>query len=116
MFTKYGLLKAKIDLYNIVANHALESYYQANPKGIKRKKRKPYSASQEELKALAIYKMIANKQPEDITAEEEEIVKAFLLFYRLFKTEYLKEGYKGGHWYYKEQLNAIKNVDCSANK
>ena len=51
--------------------------------------------------------MVYGKNPEDITEEQEEIIKGFLLPYRTFKREYLKEGYQGGNWYYKDQVEKL---------
>ncbi len=110
MFTERSLLKAKIDLYNISSNLAYEDYKQANfNRNGKRKSKKhiPYSLSYDSQEALNIYKMVCGKNPEDITNEEEEIIKAFLLSYRLNRREYLKEGYQGGNWYYKDQVEKL---------
>jgi len=110
MFTEQALLKAKIDLYNIVSNHAYQDYYNTNYHlNGKRKSKKhiPYSLSIDTQKAQEIYNMVYGKSPEEITAEEEEIIKAFLLIYRTSRTEYLKEGYKGGRWYYQEQIKKL---------
>ena len=43
MFTEQALLKAKIDLYNIISNHAYQDYYNVNfhPNG-KRKSKSIY--------------------------------------------------------------------------
>jgi hypothetical protein len=109
MFTEKALLKAKIDLYNIVSNHVYQDYYNANyDRNGKRKSKKhiPYSLSDDTEKALKIYKMSC-RTPEEIAAEEEEIIKGFLLPYRTHREEYLKEGYKGGRWYYKEQIEKL---------
>ena len=51
--------------------------------------------------------MIYGKSPEEITQEQEEEIKGFLLIYRTVRPEYLKEGYKGGRWYYKEQIEKL---------
>lgn len=110
MFTEQALLKAKIDLYNIVSNHAYQDYYNTNyhPNG-KRKSKKhiPYSLSIDTQKAQEIYSMVYCKSPEEITQEQEEQVKGFLIIYRTHRAEYLKEGYKGGRWYYKEQIEKL---------
>jgi hypothetical protein len=110
MFTEQALLKAKIDLYNIVSNHAYQDYYNTNyhPNG-KRKSKKhiPYSLSIDTQKAQEIYHMVYGKTPEEITTDEEEIIKGFLMIYRSHRREYLKEGYKGGRWYYKEQIEKL---------
>jgi hypothetical protein len=110
MFTEQALLKAKIDLYNIVSNHAYQDYYNTNyhPNG-KRKSKKhiPYSLSADTEKAKEIYHLVYSKSPEEITQEQEEQIKGFLLIYRTVRPEYLKEGYKGGRWYYKEQIEKL---------
>jgi len=110
MFTERSLLKAKIDLYNISSNLAYEDYKQANfNRNGKRKSKNhlPYTLSDESIAVLEIYKMVYGKNPEDITEEQEEIIKGFLLPYRTFKREYLKEGYQGGNWYYKDQVEKL---------
>lgn len=110
MLTEKALLKAKIDLYNIVSNHAYQDYYNTNyyPNG-KRKSKKhiPYSESEDTTKAKEIYHMVYGKTPEEITPEQEEQMKGFLLIYRTVRPEYLREGYKGGRWYYKEQIEKL---------
>lgn len=109
MFTEQALLKAKIDLFNIVSNHAYQDYYNTNHPNGKRKSKKhiPYSLSIDTQKAQEIYSMIYGKSPEEITTDEEEIIKGFLLIYRTVRPEYLKEGYKSGEWYYKEQIEKL---------
>ena len=110
MFTEQALLKAKIDLYNIISNHAYQDYYNTNyhPNG-KRKSKKhiPYSLLADTEKAKEIYHLVYSKSPEEITQEQEEQIKGFLLIYRSHRREYLKEGYKGGRWYYKEQIEKL---------
>jgi len=110
MFTKSALLKAKIDLYNIVSNLAMQDYKQANYKNGKRISRKyiPYSLSYDTEKAKEIQNLIIGKTPEQITAEQEESIKAFLLTYRTTRTEYLTENYKGGNWYYQNEIEELK--------
>jgi len=39
--------------------------------------------------------------------EQEEQIKGFLLIYRTHRQEHLKEGYNGGKWYYKEQIEKL---------
>ncbi len=110
MFTERSLLKAKIDLYNISSNLAYEDYKRANFNRYgKRKSKKhiPYTLSDESLEVLEVYKMVHGKNPEDITAEQEEIIKGFLLSYRKVRREYLKEGYQGGSWYYKDKAEEL---------
>jgi hypothetical protein len=104
--TEKALLKAKIDLFNIISNHALESYKHMNfDKNGKRKSVKhiPYSLNGDAEKAREMYFMVYNAEAESVTLEQEEELKAYLLSYRLHRTEYLTEGYKGGNWYYSEQ-------------
>ncbi len=104
--TDRALLKAKIDLFNIISNHALESYKHMNcDKNGKRKSYKhiPYSLGGDCNEAREIYHKIYNKDAEDISFELEEEVKAFLMPYRTHRTQYLEERYKGGNWYYSEQ-------------
>lgn len=101
MFTNQALIKAKTDLYNIIANLSFKDYYNINfNKNGKRKSKKyiPYSLSQETLEALEIYKIIYGKQPEQITQEQEEIIKAYLLPIRTNRTELLEDA--GGYSYY----------------
>lgn len=107
LFTKEALLKAKIDLYNITSNLAYEDYYKANfYSNGKRKSKKyiPYSLSEETEEALEMYKMIYGKNPETITQEQEEKIKAFLIEYRTCKTKYLED--RGGQEYYKNGYNS----------
>jgi len=110
MFTEQTLLKAKIDLFNILFNHAYQDYYNTNyhPNG-KRKSKKhiPYSLSTDTEKAKEIYHLVYSKSPEEITQEQEEQIKGFLLIYRTHRSEYLKERYKGGRWYYQEQIKKL---------
>jgi len=110
MFTEQALLKAKIDLYNIVSNQAYQDYYNTNyhPNG-KRKSKKHilYSLSADTEKAKEIYHLVYSKSPEEITQKQEEQIKGFLLIYRTVRPEYLKERYKGGRWYYQEQIKKL---------
>jgi len=104
--TDKALLKAKIDLFNIISNHALESYKHMNcDKNGKRKSYKhiPYSLNGDAEEARKMYFTIYNIDADSVTLEQEEELKAYLLPYRTHRTEYLKEGYKGGNWYYSEQ-------------
>ena len=90
--TNQAYIKATTDLYNIIANHALEDYRQANFKnGKKLKKHVPYSLSKDTLRAKDCYNILFYKRPEEITINEEEQIKALLLIYRTHRTEYLKE-------------------------
>ena len=100
MFTKEALLKAKIDLYNITVNLAYEDYLKANYKNGKRKSKKhiSYSLSDDTEQARLMYKMVYGKDITDITEEQEEQIKAFLLPYRTTRTEFLREA--GGTNYF----------------
>jgi septin family protein len=99
--TDKALLKAKIDLNNITANHAYEDYKQANfkPNG-KRKSYKhiPYSLGSDTKEAQKVYNMVYGKDAKEITKEEEEQIKGFLLNYRTHRTEYLKDA-EGNNYY-----------------
>ena len=89
--TEQAHLKVKNDLYNIVSNLAYQDYYRKNhhPNG-KRKKKKhnPYCLSCETEEALEIY-TVACKETEEITREEEEKIKAYLVKFRFYRPEYL---------------------------
>jgi len=101
--TEQALLKAKIDLFNIISNHARESYKRANLKTNGQKKSYkhiPYSLNDDCNEAREVYKLVYGKKAEEVTKETETIVKAFLMPYRTHRREYLKEGVKGGNWYY----------------
>lgn len=105
MFTERALLKAKIDLYNIVANLAKKDYIKANyHKNGKRKSKKciPYTLSQETKEAKKYYDIVffANN-PSDITAEQEEEIKAYLLLQRFYNPTYLNDA--GGNKYFNNQ-------------
>ena len=102
MFTEKALLKAKIDLYNILANHSAESYEQTNYRNGKRisKKHIPYSLNYDAETAKEMYSLVYGKNSKDITEDQEEQIKGYLLNYRLNRTKYLQEGYKGGNWRY----------------
>lgn len=95
MFTEKALLKAKIDLYNIVANLAYRDYCCMRQK---HKNNRSYNLFNDTEEALEVYKLVYGKTPHDITVEEEKKIKAFLLKYRLLFPEYLKEA--GGRQYY----------------
>jgi len=93
MFTSSALERAKTDLYNITANLSYRDYYNANfNKNGKRKSKKhiPYSLSQETLDALEIYKMVYGKQSEQITEEQEDQIKGYLLPIRTHRRELLE--------------------------
>lgn len=82
--------KAKKDLRLIEANHSLQSYLQMNRKtdGSYYKKHRPYTIPSEGLQALEYLNILTY---EDITKEIEEEIKAFLMPYRTYRTEYLEE-------------------------
>ena len=112
--TERALLKAKIDLFNIISNRALESYKRMNcDKNGKKKtyKHVPYSLGGDCNDAREMYNRIYGKKAEDVSLELEGDVKAFLMSYRTHRTEYLKEGYKGGNWCYSEQKQKL-GLEC----
>ena len=43
--------------------------------------------------------MVYGKSPEEITQEQEEQIKGFLIVYRTHRAEYLKERHNGGKWW-----------------
>jgi len=74
-------------LNNIIANLSYDEYYKANFKNGKQyKKHRAYSLTDEILQAVELLK-IANNQ--EITKDQEEEIKAFLLRYNLLFGEYL---------------------------
>ena len=77
-----------INLNNILGNLSFDCYYNVNYKNGKRKYKynQSYSLNDEALKCLELLK-IANKN--DITIDEEEEIKAFLLRYKLLNGSYL---------------------------
>ncbi len=83
-----ALTRAKIDLYNIIANFAMKDYLQA--KG-KRKYVGSYSLSHETKTAQEYYAMVYGKTTKDITLEQEEKIKAYLLPFRTSRREFIKE-------------------------
>lgn len=101
MFTEKALLKAKVDLFNILANHSKRDYMQANYTAQGKKKRKkhiPYSLSEKTREAQTAYNLVFGKGINDITEEQEEQVKGFLIPYRTFRTEFLEDA--GGKAYH----------------
>lgn len=82
--------KAIKDLEAILSNLAYKDFKQANPKPRMSRNgwriHKAYNLSEETQKAL---KMLYRATKRDVTAEDEEAIKAFLLPYRMFKPEYL---------------------------
>lgn len=108
--TEQALLKAKIDLYNILSNHAWEDNVKMNHNSngnLKNKKNRSYSFGSETEKAMEMYHMVYGKKHEDIILEQEEQVKGYLLIYRISRTEYLQEEYKGGKWYYQGEIDKL---------
>lgn len=95
--THQSLIKAKIDLYNIIANLSMNDYMQSNYRNGKRinKKHIPYSLSSETLEAKEYYHIVYTaKEESNITAEQEESIKAYLLPFRTFRTEFIQD--RGG--------------------
>ena len=90
--TEQARIKAKQDLFNIVSNHAMKDYLQVNYKNGKKKSKKhiPYSLSQETEQAKELYNIVCSNSAEEITLEQEEILKYHLLQYRLLRPEYLQ--------------------------
>jgi hypothetical protein len=104
MMTEQALLKAKVDLYNIVGNYAMAAYKHANYKKGQRisKKHIPYSLCMEGEKAREMYHLVYGKSIEDITLEQEEQIKGYLMRFRIHDTEYLND--LGGKAYYAEDI------------
>lgn len=74
---------------NILANLAFKDYYNTNYNSNGKKKSKkhiPYSLSMDTLEALEILKLIH----ENMCRESEEIVKSFIMKYRLTNPDYLE--------------------------
>jgi hypothetical protein len=86
--TNGAIEKAKIDLNKIISKYCLDSYKQVNYKkdGTKYKKHRQYSVPDEAEKALELLRILSKNE---ITIEQEEEIKAFLIPYRTIKTEYL---------------------------
>ena len=73
------------NLYNITANLAYKDYRAMNPKG--GKKHRPYSLSGETREALELY---ALARTTDLSREDEERIKAYLLKIKMGRPELLK--------------------------
>lgn len=103
--TNQAHVKAKIDLYNIISNHAMNDYKQANynKHGKKYKKHRPYSLGFETLEAKKHYNMVYFNDCDSITLEQEEEVKYFLLIYRINRSEFLED--RGGNSYHGNNVN-----------
>ena len=118
--TEQSILKAKIDLYNIISNFAMKDYLNTNYKNGKKisKKDKPYSLSLETLEAKKFYNMLCFcNDSNDITPEQEEEIKGYLLSFRTHRTEYIKD--VGGNEYYKNSITESKqqfNTQLIPNK
>lgn len=91
MITEQALSKARQDLYNITSNLSMQDYIRTNYRNGKRisKKHIPYSLSSDTEQAKEYYNIVCGATPEDITPEQEEQIKAFLLSCRLNRTELL---------------------------
>lgn len=109
MFTEQALLKARIDLYNIVANFAKNDYAQATKRT--KGKVKQYTLSQETEEAKEYYTLALCNDPHELTTEQEEAIKGYLLPFRLYRTEYLKDA--GGEAYFS---NSIEKLFREMNK
>ena len=88
MMTQQATTKAREDLNSIISNYAMKDFNQYNRKkdGTYYKKRRPYNLSSETMEAKEILEIALKK---NITAEEEEIIKAYLIPYRVFETDLL---------------------------
>jgi hypothetical protein len=107
--TNQAFIKAKVDVYNIISNHSMDDFRQANynRQGKKYKKHVPYSLGDDTKAALELYTKIACLEVTEVTKEIEEEMKGFLLVYRTHRTEYLKEA--GGTNYFKNSIEALNN-------
>lgn len=76
------------NLYNIAANLAFIDYRIANPKG-KYKKRHPSGSSYDQEEAQEYYELALKR--ENISRDEEEIVKAYLLRIRRTREDLLAD-------------------------
>ena len=72
------------NLYNITANLAYKDYRAMNPKG---GKKRPYSLSGETREALELY---ALARTTDLSREDEEHIKAYLLKIKMGRPELLE--------------------------
>ena len=83
-----ALKKTRKDLHAIISNYAMLAFNNANKKkdGTYYKKRRPYVLPIEAEQAKELLDITYQK---NISIEEEERIKAFLLYYRMFKPEYL---------------------------
>ncbi len=96
------ITQANIDnLYKISSNLAMKDYLQANPRDTngkpKYKKHRPYSLSDETIEVKNLYG-IAIKPEQNITIEEEEQIKGYLLKIKLIMPELLEENASFKQW------------------
>lgn len=89
--TEQAIEKARKDLQGIISNLAYSDYKQANPKPRKnitgRPKNKPYTLSGDTQEALDVLNLTYKTH---ITAEDERIIKGYLLPFRVLRREYLE--------------------------
>lgn len=87
------------NLYKISSNLSMKDYRAMNPikkdNTPKYKKHRPYSLSDETIKATELLK-IASKQ--EVTREEEEQIKAYLLKIKLTRPHLLEENSNFRQW------------------
>ena len=88
--TEQAIAKAIQDLEAILSNLSYKDFKQANP-GCRigrdgRRVHRAYSLSGETMEALEMLNRVTRM---DITAEDEDIIKGFLLPYRVNRREYL---------------------------
>ncbi len=83
-------VKAIQDLEAILSNLSYKDFKQANPRRRMgkngRRIHRSYNLSEKTLECLEMLNRVTKKH---ITAEDEEIIKGFLLPYRMVRTEYL---------------------------
>lgn len=108
MFTKAAHLQAKIGLFNIVGNLAKKDYIAANFKKGKKisKKHIPYTLSQETEDAKKMYDLVFFSDYNELTIEQEEQIKGYLLRFRIFDNEYLQD--IGGKAYFENSLKELQ--------
>lgn len=82
--------KARIDLNSIITKYSRDSYLQMNRKkdGTFYKKHRPYTIPAEAKMALEHLRTLGKSE---ITLEQEEEVKAFLIPYRITRREFLEK-------------------------
>ena len=86
--TEQSVIRAKKDLHAIISNYAMQAYLAMNKKkdGTFYKKRRQYTLPYEAEEARKLLYLLDKN---NITLEEEENIKAFLIPYRTIRTEYL---------------------------